>query len=158
VSYYGEVLRIDPEDPHARLGIETAVELSGRDLEVLLTARDADPDSPWIRYRLAVALYGADLYSEAEREYREAILLDRNHAEAHVGLGILFGMSGRYEETEEVLSRAVELDLRLLLNCCYIWIMDELVIGCQEGNPVCPRRGDDHLVCRIAMKLPRQLG
>ncbi len=110
VTHYGEVLRIDSAEPLARLGIEEAVELGGRDLDLLRAACATVPDSALVRSRLAAALFDADFYPEAECEYRAAIRLDPDRVEAHIGLGILLGMSRRVFEAEKALRRAAELD------------------------------------------------
>ena len=48
-------------------------------------------------------------YDESEREYRRAIEINPNYADAHNNLGILLAESGRYAEAEKEFRRSIEI-------------------------------------------------
>ncbi len=56
-----------------------------------------------------VSFYDLGKYPEAEREYREAISINPDYAEAHGNLGILLAKLGRNKEARAEIEKAEEL-------------------------------------------------
>ena len=81
----------------------------GRDKEALEfagRARDLDPVSPTARQNLGLAHYFARRYDDAITQFREALDLDPNFAQAHVMLGRTYVAKGEPDRAVEELERA----------------------------------------------------
>ena len=87
-----------------RAGYETATDLLGKALEV-------DGNFALARYRLGLALQATNNRWKAVGEFRKAIQLDPNFAEAYKGLGDLLRLSPRrlYDQAIEAYSKAIDL-------------------------------------------------
>jgi tetratricopeptide (TPR) repeat protein len=85
-------------------------------------------------------------WSEAEKEFRRAIQLDANYAQAHIKYANLLAATGRLEEGIEEAKRARELDpLNLLLNANFAYSLylarrfDDAIEQCQKTLEMEPR-------------------
>lgn len=74
-----------------------------------LSLADFDQDAA-VSYHQAVVLSDSGRFIEAVRKYREAIRPHLDHASAHIGIGVLLGMSGRYRDAEAMFQGALEID------------------------------------------------
>jgi tetratricopeptide (TPR) repeat protein len=57
-----------------------------------------------------ILLYELKRYDEAEKEYREALRINTDYAEAHNNLGALLGELKRYEEAEQECKEALRIN------------------------------------------------
>lgn len=97
----GALLRSDGLDP-ARAEIERAARLDGRPL------RDGAGASDLVAHASVLARAGQ--LAEAAPVYETAMLLDEQLAEAHVGLGLVYGALGRTLEAAACFQRALRID------------------------------------------------
>jgi tetratricopeptide (TPR) repeat protein len=68
------------------------------------------PDDEALRHRLATALYGAGDEQSGIRELEELLRRNPAYAKAHVSLGRIFNVKGRYKEAADHFSAAVTID------------------------------------------------
>jgi len=65
-------------------------------------------DTPGQHARSGFTFVQKRYLADAEREFKTALYLEPSFAEAHRGLGIVYLMSGRYEESSEALEKALK--------------------------------------------------
>jgi tetratricopeptide (TPR) repeat protein len=105
----------------SRRGVGSSQALLARANE-LLTARayteaaacyqellELDPRSMVACNNLGAALWGLGRYDEAEQQFRRAIGIKRDYADAHCNLGTMLRLRGRLPESEASLRRALKL-------------------------------------------------
>jgi TolB-like protein/tetratricopeptide (TPR) repeat protein len=118
-EYFQQAIDADPNFAPAYLGLSDAVgshlkdsaELDTRSTSLLDKAVELDPASSSAWEALGDdKLFGRLDWSGAERDYRHAIALNPNNADAHVGLGGYFFAIGRPDEAWNELQIAQELD------------------------------------------------
>jgi Flp pilus assembly protein TadD len=76
----------------------------------LQTAIREDPKNVEMATLLGVVLRENGLYPQAEEQFRRALELDRSHAPAWAGLGMLYDLEKRSADAEEAHRKALELD------------------------------------------------
>lgn len=114
IEAFRQVLRADPTNGVAELGLAVALGQSGCDEEAGQAARNAiakGADSPGARYVLARALFAAGRTEEAEQEFRWTLQLHTDHVDAHTNLADLVWM-----RTGDARAAARELDRALDAN------------------------------------------
>jgi Tfp pilus assembly protein PilF len=82
----------------------------GRALEYFQKAREADPEDPWVLFRIAEIHRYQKSFDLAEAEYRSAIEKMPSLSEARLQLGLLLLESARHQEAESVLRDLLELE------------------------------------------------
>jgi tetratricopeptide (TPR) repeat protein len=76
----------------------------------LRTAAGRDPDNPFTRLNLGIALYMLGDAEGALEQYREAVRLSPRQARAHFGIGVLMEARGRDREAVDAFASAVQFD------------------------------------------------
>ena len=71
---------------------------------------ELDPDDAALRHRLATALYAAGDQAGATREFEEVLRRHPGYVKAHVSLGLLDNLNGRYQRAIDRFAAALQLD------------------------------------------------
>jgi LmbE family N-acetylglucosaminyl deacetylase/Flp pilus assembly protein TadD len=113
--FYSQVLRAEPEDVDALIGLATTY-AQQRNFDLALRtidrARNVSPGNPEvIRMRGDILAWG-NRYAEAEESYNEALALEPESAGTLRSLGDLYRWAGKYARAADALSRAQRLDAR----------------------------------------------
>jgi tetratricopeptide (TPR) repeat protein len=85
----------DPDNPTHRIRHALALAESGDAKSAMSLLRDAvrdNPESADLHFQLGTLLAAQDRYEEAELRFTQAISIDREHAEALVGLALVCGV------------------------------------------------------------------
>lgn len=104
--------------------IEEQTVLQRKVIEAARREVEANPDSATAHFLLAKAIslgpntVGTD--EEVAKEYRKAISLRPDYAEAYCGLGIVYGQMSRYDEEIEALNKAISLKPDYADAYCYL--------------------------------------
>jgi tetratricopeptide (TPR) repeat protein len=110
LNEYLKVYRLDNRNAEALLGIGICQLQLGRiqQAETALTnSIDANPNNPQAHKILGDLYLNRELYAEAIANYRMAIQLQEDFAEAHLGLGQTLEATGQLLEAEDALERAL---------------------------------------------------
>jgi TolB-like protein/cytochrome c-type biogenesis protein CcmH/NrfG len=130
VEYYNQAIAVDPNYALAYAGLAETFpfplmgNLTNRNpklREAALKALSLDENLPEARTALGriLAIYDWD-FAGAEREFRRAVELNPNDANAHYMYGQLLSILGRREESEAAYRRALEIEpLSLIINVNY---------------------------------------
>lgn len=78
--------------------------------QVFAKAVVKNPEEPYPHIFLGIALYWQGQVDPAMGEYRAALELDQNNAEAHQLIGIAYAWKGNIEQAMESFKRAIEID------------------------------------------------
>lgn len=109
---YSELLRFDPEDAEAGLGLGVVL-LERNDpaeaASVLYRAQLQQPGDARIRATLGLALTRLERKADAEAAFEDALRIDPASVLAHKGIAVVLGNTGRTEEAIAHLRRALEL-------------------------------------------------
>ncbi|MEO6051350.1 MAG: protein kinase [Pyrinomonadaceae bacterium] len=132
IEYFQQAIVLDPNFALAYAGLASAYEpLSyqmGIPRELMLKAKEAalyakslDDQLVEAHTTLGRVLYAYDYnFAGAEREFKQALELNPNDADAHRAYGELLTYLGRHEESLAEMQRALEMDpLSLAVNCDY---------------------------------------
>jgi tetratricopeptide (TPR) repeat protein len=71
---------------------------------------ELDPNDAALRHRLATALYGAGDQLAAAREFDEVLRRHPGYLKAHISLGMLHNLNGRYPEAIDRFAAALQVD------------------------------------------------
>ena len=82
---------------------------SGGEVDALTAAAASNPRDPAAHFRLAEALRRLRRYGAAEVHYQRAVALDSSQAQAHTGLGKLYGDQGDHTKALAAFQRALAL-------------------------------------------------
>jgi TolB-like protein len=130
IEYYNQAIAVDPDYALAYAGLAetfpfplmgTFNDRNPRFREAALKAISLDENLPEARNALGriLAVYDWD-FAGAEREFRRAIELNPNYADAHYMLGQFLSILGRREESAAAYRRALEIEpVSLVFNSNY---------------------------------------
>lgn len=114
LTEYNRTLELDYEFPDAHLNLGLALsergDLNGA-ISELETAHQQAPDDELIQHELACCLIDAERYPEAIQHLKKIIKDYPEHIEAFVDQGIAYTAQGFFEQAEESLQKALELDM-----------------------------------------------
>ena len=71
---------------------------------------ELDPNDAALRHRLATALYGAGDPAAAAREFEEVLRRHPGYLKAHLSLGMLDNLNGRYQDAIDRFAAALQVD------------------------------------------------
>ena len=71
---------------------------------------ELDPNDAALRHRLATALYATGDHAAAAREFEAVLRRHPGYLKAHVSLGMLYNLNGRYQEAIDRFAAALQVD------------------------------------------------
>lgn len=110
IDAYLQVRQHDPTKPGVAHSLAVLYDRSGmtdaasREYQTALTERPADAD---LHCDYGYFLYSTDQTESAEVSLREALRLQPEHPQATINLALLVGDQGRYEEAQDLFTRAI---------------------------------------------------
>ncbi len=123
LEYYDQVIERAPNNAQAYAGLSACQTLLGfwnhippksafqKAKETAQNSVELDPELPEAHSSLGlIQTYSGWEWGKAENEYRKAIELSPNFADAYMGLSLLYIVLGRLDESLRVGARALELD------------------------------------------------
>jgi tetratricopeptide (TPR) repeat protein len=109
VKHFSKAVEQDDKDVTARIRHGLALWTDGREEEAIEALRAAvalTPESAELHFQLGTLLANREQYEEAELRFTQARNLDRNHAQALMGLAMCCGLRNAPDEAVEHLQRA----------------------------------------------------
>lgn len=122
VETFQQALKLDPElaEAHFRLGLthdalgqeqeaESAYKKAVETYKKYLAIEENEDDAE-AHYNLGQTYYGLHLYTEAVREYRQAIKIKPDDAAIHYDMGLALMRLAQYDQAAATFSKSLELD------------------------------------------------